>query len=108
MADEKPGCLYYSFVWLQPLGNLLAKKPKVKGPTSGQVGKPLAFKCEKWSPLKVDIDFDWGDGTKRGLKSDTEASHAWAKPGVYEVTARECCPLGAHDKWGDAIKVTIL
>jgi len=65
-----------------------------EGPSTGIVGQRLTYTTEGTDPLNVHkFQYDWGDGEIGKWKADTEQSHAFLAPGVYEIRVQEKCPL---------------
>jgi len=66
------------------------------GPSSGGVMETLLFSTLGASCTRshdVDYRFVWGDGATSTWGSINSASHAWAIPGTYSVTAEARCRL---------------
>jgi len=94
---------------ISPLGYTLPGAGAPSGPSEGFVGEKLTFKAKGYDPLEAhEYQFDWGDGTRGSWRSKDRQSHAYDRPGTFEVRARERCPLGLFDTgWSKPRKVKI-
>jgi len=83
---------------------------KPDGPKIGYVGQKITFTTEGTDPLDVhEFQWDWGDGSQSDWDSDNEeCKHKFLAPGMFEVKARERCPLYLFQTdWSDGRKITI-
>ena len=80
-------------VLVLPACNIISRPDRPTGPDTGRVGDRLTFRTEGWASFH-DYFWDMGDGT--GEHDDDERiRYIYKKPGTYNITVWEACPLGA-------------
>jgi hypothetical protein len=101
---------------MNPFVNFPPEKPlKPSGPGIGKPGKSYKYSTSSIDPDGDEIyyKFDWGDGTRTDWLgryrsgSTAHASHAWSKPGTYEVKVKAKDVYDSESPWSDPLIVTI-
>jgi hypothetical protein len=86
-----------------------------KGPRNGRVSSVYRFTTSSQDPLGrgVKCRFHWGDGTMSdwtvSVPDDIPhtMTHAWTRPGRFEVRAQAKNTAGVQSAWSPALRVTI-
>jgi hypothetical protein len=101
---------------MNPVVNLPPNKPeKPSGPVEGKPGEVCRYSTSSVDPNGdwIRYKFDWGDGTCTGWLGPynsgdaAHASHAWSKPGTYEVKVKAKDVYDSESPWSDPLSVTI-
>jgi len=82
------------------------------GPSQGNINEVLTYSTGGSSSSlghSVEYHFNWGDGSYSDWQSSTSASHTWASPGEYMVTAQARSAVNDDilSNWSDSKSLTI-
>jgi hypothetical protein len=101
---------------INPYVNFPPNKPiKPSGPRMGKPGEVYTYSAFSTDPNgdQIYYKFDWGDGTctswmgRYRSGSMVNATHAWSKPGTYEVKVKAKDVYGSESPWSDPLSVTM-
>lgn len=87
----------------------------ITGPSSGEIDIPYNYSVSATDPDGDGIKycFDWDDQTMTWTErvasgQSVVVSHAWEKPGIYEVRVKVRDTHGLDSEWSAPLKVTII
>jgi hypothetical protein len=88
--------------------------PIIYGPDHGAVNVSYTFYANCSGDDQVYVIWYWGDEwpsgwiVTSGRNQNTSATHAWTKPGVYEIRAMVKDVWGAGSNWSNLLVITIV